>query len=139
MRVARCWWLLGEQAPVLVADLPPPWRESVIGWTEPGSWAEALDELSSRAGVLLILLAGEGSARVVSRTEQAFRSTLHARGLAHLVLHPLDGSHRLPLRRLLGMEATPPPPQRPLWRCDACSDPDCEHRLFQRLLAQRTG
>jgi len=25
------------------------------------------------------------------------------------------------------------------WSCEACSDPDCEHRLFARLLAGRTG
>ncbi|WP_390367235.1 hypothetical protein [Variovorax dokdonensis] len=26
-----------------------------------------------------------------------------------------------------------------LWRCDKCSDPECEHRLFRDLLAKREG
>lgn len=25
------------------------------------------------------------------------------------------------------------------WSCESCSDPDCEHRLFSALLAQRNG
>ncbi|NIM43698.1 MAG: AAA family ATPase [Hydrogenophaga sp.] len=25
------------------------------------------------------------------------------------------------------------------WQCEACSDPDCEHRLFSALLARRSG
>lgn len=28
---------------------------------------------------------------------------------------------------------------RPGWQCEACSDPDCEHRLFSRLLPQNTS
>ncbi len=139
MNPMQRWWLLGEEAPTLVADLPPPWRGSVAGWATPTALPPALDTVLATHATVLVLLAGEGASRVVSDNEHAFRALLHARGLTHQVLHPLDGSHRLPLRRLLGMEATPPPPQRPLWRCEACSDPDCEHRLFQRLLAQRAG
>ncbi|CAM3741516.1 hypothetical protein [Paracidovorax anthurii] len=30
-------------------------------------------------------------------------------------------------------------PPQPVWQCEKCSDPECEHQLFQRLIARPPG
>lgn len=139
MSPVRRWWLLGATAPALAVQLPTPWLDTVRAWPQASVLAEALERHVRLDAITLVLLAGDGAARTVPRDEQAFRALLHARGLAHHVLYPISGSHHLALRRLLGIERAPALPEWKLWRCETCADPDCEHRLFQRLMERRSG
>ena len=77
-----------------------------------------------------------------ARTDTLLRQRLQAAGLAYRTFHGTT-EQRLAqaLRALapLGIAPTAEPhltEGRVPWRCDSCSDPDCEHRLFGRLLAQ---
>lgn len=78
-----------------------------------------------------------------ARADDLLRQRLQAAGLAYRTFHGTT-EQRLAqaLRALapLGIAPTAEPhltAGRVPWRCDSCSDPDCEHRLFGRLLAQR--
>jgi nicotinamide riboside kinase len=65
------------------------------------------------------------------------RQALAKAGVAYRVVYG-RGDERL-RNALAAIEASVPDenakPERPwTWSCDKCSDPDCEHRLFRRLL-----
>lgn len=72
--------------------------------------------------------------------DAALRGLLQALGWRHHVFYG-NADARLRHALLLGGAATPerlrpPGAVRPAlaWSCEKCSDPECEHRLFQRLL-----
>ena len=90
-----------------------------------------------RTGWRLVLLATDAAATCGLPQEQALRQTLSDLGLAHQVVYPQQGSHDQALRLLLGLVQRRPMPGRLSAACEKCSDPDCEHRLFQDLLARR--
>lgn len=78
-----------------------------------------------------------------ARADALLRQRLQAAGLHYRVFHG-STEQRLAqaLRALapLGAHTTAAPhltEGRVPWHCDSCSDPDCEHRLFGRLLARR--
>ncbi len=71
--------------------------------------------------------------------EAGFRAQLLQSGSAYSVVYPDDDGW---LHGVLHACGHAPRPERQTlrrWACDACSDPDCEHRLFQDLLARRPG
>ncbi len=81
-----------------------------------------------------------GEARRQEAHDAALRGLLQALGWGHQVFYG-NVDARLRHALLLGGAAMPerfPPPgnARPAlaWSCEKCSDPECEHRLFQRLL-----
>lgn len=82
---------------------------------------EAIDSLLRRelqaAGIAFQTVYGQGAGRL----QAALRAVGAALGRELLPDDPLlrEGSGR--------------------WACEACSDPDCEHRLFSALLARRGG
>lgn len=76
-----------------------------------------------------------------------WRERLAQAGIAFSVLHGdaqarLDGAWRL-IEPLLGIAPSPDlqttSAARWTWTCDKCSDPACEHRLFQDLVQGRRG
>lgn len=79
---------------------------------------------------------------------QALRKALHAQQLSYQVLRgaPQDRQAQalsslrpwLPELATL-LPATGVASRRPGWSCSECSDPECEHRSFTALLAQREG
>lgn len=85
------------------------------------AWREATDALLRRelqaAGIPFQTVYGQGAGRL----QAALRAVGAALGRGLLPDDPLlrEGSGR--------------------WACEACSDPDCEHRLFSALLARRGG
>jgi HTH-type transcriptional repressor of NAD biosynthesis genes len=86
------------------------------------------------------------SPAVREATDAVLRRELQAAGLPYQTIYGQgDARLREALRAIgpaLGQPLTPADPawrdgQVP-WNCEKCSDPDCEHRLFTRLIADRT-
>ena len=107
------------------------------------AWLMGLDGLSARGG-------DGGDAAVLERQDAMLRDLLHTLGWTYVVFY---GPPAARLRQALALlqpagapmaapTASPaarprPANQRePAWGCEKCSDPDCERRLFQRLLTQ---
>ena len=86
------------------------------------------------------------SAAVRDATDAALRRQLQAAALPYQTVYGQgEARTRQALRAIgsaLGQTLTPNDPAWPQgrrpWRCETCSDPDCEHRLFTQLLQQRT-
>jgi hypothetical protein len=117
--------------------------------------ARALSERLAKAGTgarfIVDLAAGEPPALTLLLASDAqpgdsgLREQLACAGIPFSVLYGdaaarLQGAWRL-LVPLLGLPGPPPEPVGRLWNwsCDKCSDPVCEHRLFQDLLARRSA
>jgi len=94
-----------------------------------------VDELAL-SGLCLLLAGGP--------EDTTLRETLARAGLAYSVLYG-DAAQQAAaawalLAPLVGVPASatePSPRAGPIWRCEKCSDPECEHRLFRDLLARR--
>jgi hypothetical protein len=91
---------------------------------------------------LTLLLASDAPTQ-----DPGLRSRLARERIAYSVLHGdaamrLDAAWQL-LRSLLRLAPEPgaaqPSRRSWSWACDKCSDPVCEHRLFQDLIASRHG
>ncbi len=69
------------------------------------------------------------SYQVIHPSEQPLRQALEWTLGHHL--HRITGHSPWPMREEIA----------PRWQgvCESCSDPECEHRLFQRLLQERTS
>lgn len=113
-------------------------------------WADAL---AWQRGYALTLLMGldvawvpdglfRDSPDIRARTDQLLRQALQSAGQPFQTIYG-QGDNRLqqalrPLGRLLGLPLADDLPEwglgRADWRCEHCSDPGCEHRLFTRLL-----
>jgi len=100
-----------------------------------------------KATFALTLLQGRDSA-VPTPADEALRSALMAAGAPFQVLYGTPAVRALQalnaIAALTGQRRTPAPagaPDRPqrlrAWGCEKCSDPECEHALFQRLLQSR--
>jgi nicotinamide riboside kinase len=85
------------------------------------------------------------SPAVREATDRVLRRELQGAGIAFQTIYG-EGPSRLhaALRIVghrLGRMLAPDPPGQPTrqgnWVCERCSDPDCEHRLFSRLLTSR--
>lgn len=103
------------------------------GWPDPGPEPGP----PASTPVLCLLLAAQPGNAAAAHTEDRWRTLLAAHGLAHGVVYPDTNGHADALRRACGLAARPPHQTLKRWACDACSDSDCEHRLFQDLLAQQ--
>ena len=95
-----------------------------------------------KAPALVLLLAPRDAAG--EHEDLRWRERLAAAGIGFSVLHgdekaQLDGAWRL-VQPLLGQQPENEPVgagARWAWSCDKCSDPGCEHRLFQDLVQGR--
>ncbi len=85
------------------------------------------------------------SPAVREATDALLRRELQAAGIGFQTIYG-QGAQRLraalgAIGNALGRELTPDDPAlregSGRWQCEACSDPDCEHRLFRALLARR--
>ncbi len=110
--------------------------------------------LQQQAGYDLTLLTGldlpwvaDGIQRdgphVRARVDALLRAALEGHGIGYVTVYG-SGAQRTAnalraLERLLPGRPRRAQSKAPAWRweCDKCSDPDCEHRLFSALLAQR--
>ena len=127
------WWVC-VTAPAQEAalqDLP------VFRSDTPQALLGAWNGRSDPARVVLLAPEANGHDATALQQEDAWRQALQSAGIPYQTLWPDQGSHGLALRRLMGLAPTPARRLYNPWPCDGCSDPACEHRLFQDLLAQR--
>ncbi len=88
-----------------------------------------------------------GDAAALERQDAALRDLLHTLGWTYVVFYGPPAARLRQAQALLqpagaATAAASPPAARPrpanqrepAWGCEKCSDPDCERRLFQRLL-----
>ena len=123
--------------------------------SDPGRTPPTLEELGALAQAHgrqyeLTLLLGldllpPAEARASEAVDMALRAALASASLAYKVIYG-QGAQRLQnaLLAIEGTGATPPEARlaaqyglqggRVAWRCENCSDPACEHRLFTGLL-----
>lgn len=104
---------------------------------------QVVEELAGlKAPALVLLLAPRDAAD--EQEDLRWRERLAATGIGFSVLHgdqkaQLDGAWRL-IQPLLGQvpeQDAAGANARWTWSCDKCSDPACEHRLFQDLVQGR--
>ncbi len=109
------------------------------------AWLMGLDGLPADG----VTATGHGGADARERQDAALRDLLRTLGWTYVVFY---GPPAARLRQALALlapagaaMATASPPaarprpmnqREPAWGCEKCSDPDCERRLFQRLLTQ---
>ena len=108
--------------------------------------AQVIDDLGElRVPSLVLLLAPRDAAGEAE--DLRWREQLTNAGIGYSVLHgdeaaQADSAWRL-IQPLLGQAPDPAPAasaaSRWVWSCDKCSDPACEHRLFQDLVQGRRG
>ncbi|RFP82305.1 ATPase [Hydrogenophaga borbori] len=126
-----------------------------LRFNDRGLWPEAL-AAQRRIGLTLLMgldLPWEPGGRfsdspaVREATDTLLRRELQGAGIGFQTVYG-HGARRLQaaLRAVgaaLGRELLPDDPLlrdgSGRWACEACSDPDCEHRLFSALLARRGG
>jgi len=130
--------LLGAEGAALLRELAPRLQGT-------GFFAQVIDRgaMLTPAPSLVLLLAASDAAGEAQ--ELHWREMLAQAGIGYSVLHGdeaarLDAAWRL-IRPLLGQAPAPDPRGEPgtrwSWSCEKCSDPACEHRLFQDLLQGR--
>lgn len=102
---------------------------------------DSLFEASLTPGTKLLLLSPPqtNATNTALAAEAAFRTLLLQRGMSYSVVHAEDGGWLQGVLQACGHATRPERQTLRRWACDACSDPDCEHRLFQDLLARRPG
>lgn len=107
--------------------------------------AQVIDDVGElQRPALALLLAPRDAAGEAE--DLRWRERLAGAGIGFSVLHgdekaQLDGAWRL-IQPLLGQVPEPDAASagsRWVWSCDKCSDPACEHRLFQDLVRGRRG
>ncbi len=104
------------------------------------AWLMGLDGLPSHGG-------NGGDAAALERQDAALRDLLHTLGWTYVVFYGPPEARLRQAQALLqpagaataaaSLPAARPRPanqREPAWGCEKCSDPDCERRLFQRLL-----
>ncbi len=104
------------------------------------AWLMGLDGLPPPGG-------DGGGADALERQDAALRDLLHMLGWTYVVFYGPPAARLRQAQALLqpagaAMATASPPAARPrpanqrepAWGCEKCSDPDCERRLFQRLL-----
>jgi len=139
-------WLLGPGATALAARLAHDARWPLCphaAWpltpAETGpDFVAAWGGLTAQAQAesVLVLLAGDAAAAPCHQ-ETSLRQVLDALPVAFQIVFAPQGHHDEGLHRWLGWTPRPRHRGRLSALCEKCSDPDCEHRLFQDLVAQR--
>ena len=104
--------------------------------------AEVIEDEAAMRSPALVLLLAPGDAGGEAE-DLRWRGRLSQAGIGFSVLHgdaqaKLEGAWRL-VQPLLGQTPEQDAGSRWTWSCDKCSDPACEHRLFQDLLQGRRG
>ena len=107
---------------------------------------QLVEELAELQSPTLVLLLAADDAHA-EEEDLRWRERLVTAGVAFSVLHGdaqarLEGAWQL-IAPLLGIAPSPEARAgsntRWTWSCEKCSDPACEHRLFQDLLQGRRG
>lgn len=89
------------------------------------------------AGTTVLLLAHDTPSPADAQADDAWRAALWKSQVPHQVIYGTDETVVTHAAQALGLLPMPPRRTMAAWACEKCSDPDCEHRLFQDLLAQR--
>jgi HTH-type transcriptional regulator, transcriptional repressor of NAD biosynthesis genes len=76
-----------------------------------------------------------------SAIDRKLRSVLQAHQIDHAIIYGEEGQRlQSALDIITHRHEYPAPRSTPTtnwhWSCDSCSDPDCEHRLFTRLMSK---
>ena len=139
--------VIADTAPLVIAAYSELYFNDLSLYTEAIAWQR-------HAGLTLLMgldlpwvpdgLFRESPA-VREATDAAIRHRLQAAALPYQTVYGNgEARSRQALRAIgtaLGQALTPSDPAWPqgrrAWNCEKCSDPDCEHRLFTRLLSQR--
>ena len=131
MTQARCW-LLGRDAPQVLAQVGVADGWETQAFSEAPALRIALSQSGAAASIRILLLC-HASTRS-NPQEDELRAALQASGIGFQVIFPESGDFMSPIRRSLGLEARPVRPEYSPLSCEACSDPECVHRLFRRLI-----
>ena len=158
--LAQALSLNSEEAPVtpalsVVVDARPPLLQKAHELQEQegdaAAAAAAMMALAIRhkAKFRLTLLLGTNGSASPGLAESRLRAALHAADVPYQALYGDGAMHARQARKALqataGRRPHAPPAPEPAglparlraWSCEKCSDPECEHQLFQRLLAAR--
>ncbi len=156
------WLLQGCPVPWPALAQAMARRHPEVHWAcvaEPPQDAQAMPQGLRDGRLQLVLLVGEQTPPCAAETR--WRDWLQQGRWPHAVLHlspdgpssphnwgdwaacgPPDGHVLNRLAACVGLPHVELAPKRPAWRhwggCEGCSDPDCEQRLFQALLASRS-
>ena len=87
--------------------------------------------------VLLMALDLPGASAVAGE-DHRLRESLRSSGVAYRVIYGRDGERLAGALRALGLAPPDPRTETVPWACERCGDGQCEHRLFTRLLAERS-
>lgn len=156
--LAQALSLDSEEAPVtpalsVVVDALPPLLQKAHALQEQEGDAAAAAMMAlaiqHKAKFRLTLLLGTNGSASPGLVESRLRAALHAADVPYQALYGDGAMHAHQARKALQATAgrRPPAPPAPelaglparlrAWGCEKCSDPECEHQLFQRLLAAR--
>ncbi len=142
MSDARCHLvLLGEAAPevLVLCQKRPEFADWLLDAVSSPEHAQIEAELPANTKLLLLSPKHVSATPAAMAIDEAFRGLLLRRGDAHSVVHADDDGWMNGVLRACRYANRPEHQTLRRWACDACSDPDCEHRLFQDLLARRPG
>lgn len=120
-----------------LTDLQPSLQCKVF--TSPGDFGAfrsgQAQDLST--GTRVLLLAHDTPAPADAQADDAWRAALWKSQVPHQVIYGTEETLVTHAAQALGL--LPMPARRTMapWACEKCSDPDCEHQLFQDLIAQR--
>lgn len=140
--------VIADTAPLVIAAYSELYFQDRSLWAEALAWQRRVD-LTLLMGLDLPWVADgffRDSPAVRDAVDAAIRRELQAAGLAFQTIHGhgqarADQALRA-IGRCLGRDLTTTEQTlttgRRAWSCDQCSDPDCEHRLFSKLLARNT-
>jgi hypothetical protein len=125
------------------APSTPPHRIAILGAPQSGkTWLanqlrscrpqlQILDDPAPSLPAELTLLMGLDLPASAGQQDASLRHQLQSSGVAYSVVY---GQEEERLRNALRLiEPEPAATRRWTWACEACSDPDCEHRLFTGL------
>lgn len=138
--------VIADTSPLVIAAYSELYFNDRSLWHGALAWQRRVD-LTLLMGLDLPWVADgffRDSPAVRDAVDAAIRRELQAAGLAFQTIHG-HGQTRAEqalraIGRCLGLDLTTTEPSltsgRRAWNCEECSDPDCEHRLFSKLLAR---
>lgn len=142
--------LLGDAAPTtmtlcqqhpLLAHMALEAHDTPDGWLRARS--QGLDRSSPTAhpgttgNPRHLLLVGDAPGPEALEREDRFRALLTEHRLAFSAVYPDASGWANGVAQACGLLPRPERQTLRRWACDACSDPDCEHRLFRDLLSRQ--